>query len=59
MQIAGIPVVFLAQGDYHHHIGLNAFETAGASPPPDGHPGLYHVAFVYPDRDPLDPHEIP
>jgi catechol 2,3-dioxygenase len=49
----GIPVVFLAHGDYHHHIGLNAFESAGAEPAPDGHPGLYHVAFVYPDREAL------
>jgi catechol 2,3-dioxygenase len=49
----GIPVVFLAHGDYHHHVGLNAFESAGAEPAPEGHPGLYHVAFVYPDRDAL------
>jgi catechol 2,3-dioxygenase len=47
---AGIPAVFLAAGDYHHHVGLNAFESEGASPPPPGHTGLYHTAFVYPDR---------
>jgi catechol 2,3-dioxygenase len=46
----GLPMVLLAAGDYHHHIGLNTFESAGATPPPPGHPGLYHVAFLYPDR---------
>jgi catechol 2,3-dioxygenase len=45
----GIPAAFLAAGDYHHHIGLNTFETAGATPPQPGHTGLYHVAFLYPD----------
>jgi catechol 2,3-dioxygenase len=47
---AGIDAAFLAAGDYHHHVGLNTFESAGATPPPPGHTGLYHVAFVYPDR---------
>jgi catechol 2,3-dioxygenase len=47
---AGLPMAFLAAGDYHHHIGLNTFESAGAAPPPPGHAGLYHVAFLYPDR---------
>ena len=47
---AGLAMVLLAAGDYHHHIGLNTFESAGASPPPPGHTGLYHVAFLYPDR---------
>src|SRR5687768_7910130 len=46
----GLPAVFLAAGDYHHHIGLNTFESAGAGAPPPGHTGLYHVAFLYPDR---------
>lgn len=46
----GLPAVFLAAGDYHHHIGLNTFESAASSPPPPGHTGLYHVAFLYPDR---------
>jgi catechol 2,3-dioxygenase len=45
----GLPAAFLAFGDYHHHVGLNAFDSAGGSPPPRGHTGLYHVAFVYPD----------
>ena len=47
---AGVDAAFLAAGDYHHHIGLNTFESAGGTPPPPGHTGLYHVAFVYPDR---------
>src|SRR5688500_12873048 len=46
----GLDAAFLAAGDYHHHIGLNTWESAGATPPPPGHTGLYHVAFVYPDR---------
>jgi len=46
----GIDAAFLAAGDYHHHIGLNTFESAGAEPPPPGATGLYHVALVYPDR---------
>ena len=33
-----------------HHVGLNTWESADATPPPRGHTGLYHVAFVYPDR---------
>jgi catechol 2,3-dioxygenase len=47
---AGVEAAFLAAGGYHHHIGLNAFESAGGTPPPAGHTGLYHVAFLYPDR---------
>jgi catechol 2,3-dioxygenase len=47
---AGIDAAFLAAGDYHHHIGLNTFESAGSTPPPPGHTGLHHVALVYPDR---------
>jgi catechol 2,3-dioxygenase len=46
----GFEGVFLAAGDYHHHVGLNTLESAGGTPPPPGHTGLYHVAFVYPDR---------
>jgi catechol 2,3-dioxygenase len=49
----GIDAAFLAAGDYHHHIGLNTWESAGGEPPPPGHTGLYHVAFVYPDRGEL------
>jgi catechol 2,3-dioxygenase len=46
----GLDAAFLAAGDYHHHVGLNTWESADATPPPRGHTGLYHVAFVYPDR---------
>ena len=46
----GLAAAFLAAGDYHHHIGINTWESEGATPPPPGHTGLYHVAFVYPDR---------
>jgi catechol 2,3-dioxygenase len=46
----GIDAAFLAAGDYHHHIALNTFESAGAEPPAPGATGLYHVALVYPDR---------
>lgn len=41
---------FLGAGGYHHHIGLNVWESAGGTPPPPGHTGLYHTAFLYPDR---------
>ena len=41
---------FLSAGGYHHHIGLNVWESAGGSAPPAGHTGLYHVAFLYPTR---------
>jgi catechol 2,3-dioxygenase len=46
----GLDAAFLAAGDYHHHIALNTWESAGGTPPPPGHTGLYHVAFHYPDR---------
>jgi catechol 2,3-dioxygenase len=49
----GLDAAFLAAGDYHHHIGLNTWQSAGGEPPPPGHTGLYHVAFVYPDRHEL------
>ena len=49
----GIDAVFLAAGDYHHHVAINTWESEGATPPPAGHTGLYHVAFVYPDRQEL------
>lgn len=41
---------FLAAGDYHHHIGLNVWESKGGTPPPPGHSGLYHTALLYPTR---------
>jgi catechol 2,3-dioxygenase len=46
----GEGAVFLAAGDYHHHIALNTWESLGAEPPPAGHTGLYHVAILYPTR---------
>jgi catechol 2,3-dioxygenase len=49
----GSRAAFLAAGSYHHHIGLNTWESLGATAPPPGHTGLYHTAFVYPDRPSL------
>jgi catechol 2,3-dioxygenase len=46
----GRGAAFVAAGAYHHHIGLNTWESAGGSPPPPGTTGLYHVAIRYPDR---------
>lgn len=46
----GYRAAFLSAGGYHHHIGLNTWESLGATPPPPGHTGLYHSAFLYPDR---------
>lgn len=46
----GDQAAFLGAGGYHHHIGLNTWDSAGATPPPPGHTGLYHSAFLYPDR---------
>lgn len=44
---------FLSSDGYHHHIALNTWESLGADPAPAGHPGLYHSAFLYPDRPSL------
>lgn len=49
----GPQAAFLAAGGYHHHIGLNTWESAGGTPPPPGHTGLYHTAFLFPDRKAL------
>ncbi|MEM6304591.1 MAG: VOC family protein, partial [Pseudomonadota bacterium] len=49
----GSKAAFLSAGGYHHHIGLNTWDSAGATPPPPGHTGLYHTAFLYPDRESL------
>jgi catechol 2,3-dioxygenase len=46
----GTQAAFVAAGDYHHHIGLNTWESKGGNPPPPGTTGLYHVAIVYPER---------
>jgi catechol 2,3-dioxygenase len=41
---------FVSAGGYHHHIGLNTWESRGGSPPPPGHTGLFHAAVRYPTR---------
>ena len=46
----GNAAAFLSAGGYHHHIGLNTWESRNGTPPPPGHTGLYHTAFLYPDR---------
>ncbi len=46
----GRDAAFLSAGGYHHHIGLNVWESRGGSPPPPGSTGLYHVAIRYPTR---------
>jgi len=50
MQRMGNQAAFLSAGGYHHHIGLNTWESAGGPPPPPGTTGLYHVAIRYPTR---------
>lgn len=50
MQRFGRQAAFISAGGYHHHIGLNTWESQGGSPPPRGTTGLYHVALVYPTR---------
>src|SRR6185436_16362456 len=49
-QCMGRSAAFLSAGGYHHHIGLNTWESLGGSPPPPGATGLYHVAILYPTR---------
>src|ERR1041384_3681207 len=49
----GRSAAFLSAGGYHHHIGLNTWESAGGSPPPPGSTGLYHFAILMPDRKEL------
>ena len=46
----GPQAAFLSAGGYHHHIGLNTWESAGGQPPPPGTTGLYHIAILYPTR---------
>ena len=50
MQRWGEDAAFVSAGGYHHHIGLNTWESRGGSPPPPGTTGLYHVAILYPTR---------
>jgi catechol 2,3-dioxygenase len=46
----GDQAAFLSAGGYHHHIGLNTWESRGGTPPPPGHTGLFHTAILYPTR---------
>ncbi len=50
MQRNGDEAAFISAGGYHHHLGLNTWESRGGSPPPPGTTGLFHVAIRYPDR---------
>lgn len=65
-QMYGKQAAFVSAGGYHHHIGLNTWESEGGSPPPPGTTGLFHVAILYPTRGDLADalkrlvsHEIP
>ena len=49
----GQQAAFLSAGGYHHHIGLNTWESSGGSPPPVSATGLYHLAILYPSRTEL------
>jgi len=49
-QKLGNSAAFLSVGGYHHHVGLNTWESRGGSAPPPHTTGLYHVAFLYPSR---------
>jgi catechol 2,3-dioxygenase len=62
----GTQAAFVSAGGYHHHIGLNTWESRGGKAPPPGTTGLYHVAILYPDRATLadalrrlNQHQIP
>lgn len=46
----GTQAAFVSAGGYHHHIGLNTWESAAGSPPPPGTTGLFHLAILYPTR---------
>ena len=50
MQRFGTQAAFISAGGYHHHIGLNTWESLGGSPPAPGTTGLYHHAILYPTR---------
>jgi catechol 2,3-dioxygenase len=53
MQRYGTQAAFLSAGGYHHHIGLNTWESKGGEPPAPGTTGLYHTAILYPSRQAL------
>src|SRR3954466_6887034 len=50
MEQYGPSAAFLSAGGYHHHLGLNTWESRGGAPPPRGSTGLYHFAILYPTR---------
>ena len=50
MQRMGADAAFISAGGYHHHIGLNTWESKGGHPPPPGTTGLFHTAILYPTR---------
>src|SRR3569832_2099122 len=50
MQRMNSGAAFISAGGYHHHIGLNTWESKGGSPPPPGTTGLFHTAILYPTR---------
>ena len=50
IQRYGAQAAFISAGGYHHHIGLNTWESLGGSPPPPGTTGLFHTAILYPTR---------
>ncbi|MGH6906443.1 MAG: VOC family protein [Aestuariivirga sp.] len=50
IQRYGNQAAFISAGGYHHHIGLNTWESEGGSPPPPGTTGLFHAAILYPTR---------
>jgi catechol 2,3-dioxygenase len=52
-QLYGNQAAFLSYGGYHHHLGLNTWESQGGSPAPKHHPGLYHTAFLFETRTDL------
>jgi catechol 2,3-dioxygenase len=53
MQRIGDEAAFLSAGGYHHHLGLNTWQSRGGGPPPRSSTGLFHVAILYPDRPAL------
>jgi catechol 2,3-dioxygenase len=50
MQKYGTQAAFVSAGGYHHHVGLNTWESQGGAAPPPGSTGLYHLAILYPTR---------
>lgn len=53
MQKYGGQAAFVSAGGYHHHIGLNTWQSKGSAPAPQNAPGLYHTAILYPERKDL------